>query len=99
MRFSGYADNVPKPMVQLGTRPIIWHLMKYYAHFGHRDFILCLGYKGDCIKNYFLHYEEGFSNDFISSKAERMGSCSPATSMTGRSPSWRRAHPATLVNV
>jgi glucose-1-phosphate cytidylyltransferase len=52
-------------MVQIGSRPILWHLMKYYAHFGHKDFILCLGYKGCAIKDYFLHYEEAVSNDFV----------------------------------
>jgi glucose-1-phosphate cytidylyltransferase len=71
MRLRDYAENVPKPMVPLGYRPMIWHLMKYYAHFGHRDFILCLGYRGDMIKNYFLHYEEGLSNDFILSEGGR----------------------------
>jgi glucose-1-phosphate cytidylyltransferase len=65
MRLRGLADDVPKPMVQIGTRPILWHLMKYYAHFGHREFILCLGYKGDVIKNYFLNYDESVSNDFV----------------------------------
>lgn len=65
MRLRGYVDDIPKPMVQIGTRPIIWHLMKYYAYFGHREFILCLGYKGSVIKNYFLHYDESVSNDFI----------------------------------
>jgi len=68
MRLRGYADDVPKPMVQIGARPIIWHLMKYYAHFGHKDFILCLGYKGNSIKDYFLHYDESVSNDFVWSK-------------------------------
>ena len=68
MRLRGYADDVPKPMVQIGTRPILWHLMKYYAHFGHKDFILCLGYKGNCIKDYFLHYDESVSNNFVWSK-------------------------------
>lgn len=68
MRLRGYADDIPKPMVQIGTRPILWHLMKYYAHFGHKDFILCLGYKGNCIKDYFLHYDESVSNDFVWSK-------------------------------
>lgn len=68
MRLRGYADDVPKPMVQIGNRPIIWHLMKYYAHFGHKDFILCLGYKGNVIKDYFLHYDESVSNDFVWSK-------------------------------
>jgi glucose-1-phosphate cytidylyltransferase len=65
MRLRGYADDVPKPMVQIGTRPILWHLMKYYAHFGHKDFILCLGYKGNVIKDYFLNYDESVSNDFV----------------------------------
>lgn len=65
MRLRGYADDVPKPMVQIGNRPILWHLMKYYAHFGHKDFILCLGYKGNVIKDYFLHYDESASNDFV----------------------------------
>jgi glucose-1-phosphate cytidylyltransferase len=68
MRLRGYADDMPKPMVPIGTRPILWHLMKYYAHFGHKDFILCLGYKGNCIKDYFLHYDESVSNDFVWSK-------------------------------
>lgn len=71
MRLRDYAENVPKPMVPLGYRPMLWHLMKYYAHFGHRDFILCLGYRGDVIKNYFLNYEEGLSNDFILSEGGR----------------------------
>lgn len=65
MRLRGYADDVPKPMVQIGARPILWHLMKYYAHFGHKDFILCLGYKGNSIKDYFLHYDESASNNFV----------------------------------
>ena len=59
------AENVPKPMVEIGYRPILWHVMKYYAHFGHKDFILCLGYRGDVIKKYFLNYDECVSNDFI----------------------------------
>jgi glucose-1-phosphate cytidylyltransferase len=47
----------PKPMVNIGTRPILWHIMKYYSQFGFHDFVLALGYKGDMIKNYFCHYE------------------------------------------
>jgi len=47
----------PKPMVAIGTRPILWHIMKGYAHYGHRDFVVCLGYKGDIIRDYFLNYE------------------------------------------
>jgi glucose-1-phosphate cytidylyltransferase len=53
----------PKPMVQIGGRPILWHIMKTYAHYGFKDFILCLGYKGDIIKEYFLNYE-AMNNDF-----------------------------------
>jgi glucose-1-phosphate cytidylyltransferase len=58
-------------MVPIGYRPIMWHLMKYYAHYGHRDFILCLGYKADAIKDYFLHYNECVTNDFVLSKGGR----------------------------
>ena len=47
----------PKPMVNIGNRPILWHIMKTYAHYGFKDFILALGYKGEIIKNYFYHYE------------------------------------------
>jgi glucose-1-phosphate cytidylyltransferase len=65
MRLRDHVDNVPKPMVPIGYRPILWHLMKYYAHFGHKDFILCLGHRGDAIKHYFLNYEECVSNDFV----------------------------------
>jgi len=65
MRIREAGENVPKPMVHVGSRPILWHIMKYYAHFGHKDFILCLGYRGDAIKNYFLTYNEFLSNDFV----------------------------------
>jgi glucose-1-phosphate cytidylyltransferase len=65
MRLRGYAEDVPKPMVTIGSRPVLWHVMKYYAHFGHKDFILCLGYKANVIKNYFLDYQESVSNDFV----------------------------------
>jgi glucose-1-phosphate cytidylyltransferase len=59
------AEDIPKPMVQVGYRPILWHVMKYYAHFGHKDFVLCLGYRADVIKNYFVNYSEHISNDFV----------------------------------
>lgn len=71
MRLRDYADNVPKPMVPIGYRPILWHVMKYYAHYGHKDFILCLGHRGDLIKEYFLNYEECVSNDFVLSQGGR----------------------------
>src|SRR5271155_2036648 len=53
----------PKPMVEVGGRPILWHVMKSYAHYGFRDFVLCLGYRGNTIKEYFLNYE-AMNNDF-----------------------------------
>jgi glucose-1-phosphate cytidylyltransferase len=65
MRMREYSEMLPKPMVPIGYRPILWHVMRYYAHYGHRDFILCLGYKADIIKNYFLKYDECVSNDFV----------------------------------
>jgi glucose-1-phosphate cytidylyltransferase len=71
MRLRDYSEAVPKPMVPVGYRPILWHVMRYYAHFGHRDFILCLGYKGDSIKQYFLKYDETISNDFVMSDGGR----------------------------
>jgi len=71
MRLRGYVDDVPKPMVDIGTRPILWHLMKYYAYFGHKDFVLCLGHKGNAIKDYFLHYDEAVSNDFVWARGGR----------------------------
>lgn len=64
LRLRDYAENIPKPMVNIGYRPILWHVMKYYAHFGHKDFILCLGYRADTVKQYFLNYNEFLSNDF-----------------------------------
>ena len=68
MRMREYSETLPKPMVPIGYRPILWHVMKYYAHYGHKDFILCLGYKADVIKNYFRNYDECVSNDFVLSR-------------------------------
>lgn len=65
MRIREYSDAVPKPMVCIGYQPILWHIMKYYAHFGHKDFILCLGHQGNVIKDYFLNYNECLSNNFV----------------------------------
>jgi glucose-1-phosphate cytidylyltransferase len=64
-RLREHSNTIPKPLVNIGYRPILWHLMRYYAHFGHHDFILCLGYRGDMIRDYFLHYNECMSNDFV----------------------------------
>jgi glucose-1-phosphate cytidylyltransferase len=71
MRMKEYSDSIPKPMVNIGYRPILWHLMKYYAHFGHKEFILCLGYRGDTIKSYFRNYDECLSNDFTMTRGGR----------------------------
>lgn len=77
-RLPGQIDAVPKPMTQIGCRPILWHLMRYYAEFGFVDFVLCLGFRGEIIKNYFLDYNEALSNDFIldgsTSSVELLGS-------------------------
>jgi len=67
-RLKEYSETIPKPMVEIGYRPLMWHLMRYYAHYGHTDFILCLGYRGDYIKNYFMNYAEWLSNDFVFKK-------------------------------
>jgi glucose-1-phosphate cytidylyltransferase len=55
-RIREVAENLPKPMIPVGEHPILWHIMKYYAHFGYTEFVLCLGYKSEVIKNYFLNY-------------------------------------------
>jgi glucose-1-phosphate cytidylyltransferase len=65
LRLRDHNERVPKPMVKIGYRPILWHVMRYYAHFGHKDFVLCLGYKADVVKEYFLNYSEALSNDFV----------------------------------
>lgn len=62
----------PKPLVNLGERPILWHIMKHYATYGHQDFVLCLGYLGDLIKDYFLHYDSR-QNDFTVELGKRSG--------------------------
>jgi glucose-1-phosphate cytidylyltransferase len=67
-RLKEFSETIPKPMVEIGYRPLMWHLMRYYAHYGHKEFILCLGYRGDYIKKYFLNYDEWLSNDFVMKK-------------------------------
>ena len=65
MRMREFSETLPKPMVPIGSRPIIWHLMKYYAEFGHKEFILCLGYKGEVIQDYFMNHDEGIDNNLV----------------------------------
>jgi glucose-1-phosphate cytidylyltransferase len=71
MRIREHGENVPKPMINIGSRPILWHVMKYYAHYGHNHFILCLGHQANVIKDYFLNYNECVSNDFVLSDGGR----------------------------
>ncbi|MEV5573489.1 glucose-1-phosphate cytidylyltransferase [Spirillospora sp. NPDC052269] len=61
---AGTPGDVPKPMQLVGPRPLLWHVMRYYAHFGHTEFILCLGHAPHHIKDFFVHYSETHSNDF-----------------------------------
>jgi glucose-1-phosphate cytidylyltransferase len=70
-RLREHSDTIPKSLVNVGYRPIMWHLMRYYAHFGHTEFILCLGYRGDMIRDYFLRYSEAMTNDFVLSDGGR----------------------------
>lgn len=63
-RLREHSETTPKSLVNIGSRPIIWHLMRYYAHYGHREFVLALGYRGNLIREYFLQYNEAMSNDF-----------------------------------
>ncbi|MGB3357015.1 glucose-1-phosphate cytidylyltransferase [Mycolicibacterium hippocampi] len=69
-------DVIPKPLQMVGPRPLLWHVMQYYAHHGHKEFILCLGYGAEKIKDYFLNYSETLSNDFMltGGKVHLMGS-------------------------
>lgn len=68
LRMRTQNESGPKPMMTIGERPVLWHIMRYYAHFGHSDFILCLGYGSAMVKDYFLRYDETHSNDFVLSK-------------------------------
>ena len=65
VRMGEETRSIPKPMIEIGGRPILWHIMRYYASWGHNEFILCLGYKGEVIKEYFLSYDEAMFNDFV----------------------------------
>jgi glucose-1-phosphate cytidylyltransferase len=71
VRMGEQTQRIPKPMIHVGNRPILWHIMKYYAAWGHKEFILCLGYKAESIKEYFLGYNEALSNDFVLSNGGR----------------------------
>ncbi len=98
-RLRDHSDTIPKPLVNIGYRPIVWHLMRYYAHFGHKEFVLCLGYRGDLVREYFLSYREELTNDFVlhagTGKVELLSS----DVRTGALPSSIRACTATSANV
>jgi glucose-1-phosphate cytidylyltransferase len=65
VRMGEATQRIPKPMIPIGTRPILWHIMKWYASWGHTDFILCLGYRAETVKSFFLDYQEALGNDFV----------------------------------
>lgn len=65
VRMGEATQHIPKPMIPVGNEPILWHIMRYYASCGHSDFVLCLGYKAEIIKEYFLRYNEALANDFV----------------------------------
>ena len=71
MRMRDGVSTAPKPMAMIGDRPLLWHVMRYYAHFGHTDFVLCLGYGASAVKDFFLNYDETRSNDFTLEGAHR----------------------------
>jgi glucose-1-phosphate cytidylyltransferase len=68
LRMGETSARIPKPMISIGDKPILWHIMNYYASYGVTDFVLCLGYKPEVIKEYFLGYNEALSNDFVLSE-------------------------------
>jgi glucose-1-phosphate cytidylyltransferase len=65
VRMGEATQTIPKPMITVGPRPILWHIMKWYALWGHTEFILCLGYRAEMVKEYFLTYNEALGNDFV----------------------------------
>ena len=83
-RIREYSESIPKPMVPVGHQPILRHVMQYYSQYGHRDFILCLGYKANVVKDYFLNYKQATNSDCVIShfgkKVELLGE---------RPPDWR----------
>lgn len=84
MRMRSGEGSAPKPMMTIGHRPVLWHVMRYYAHFGHTEFILCLGYGSQAVKDYFLNYNETASNDFVLTKG-----CSEVELLSADVSEWR----------
>jgi len=86
VRMGEETKRIPKPMITIGGKPILWHIMDYYASWGHTEFILCLGYKGEVIKEYFLSYNEALFNDFV---LEHDGRGSTVELLSPERPKWR----------
>src|SRR5262245_14856512 len=62
-RIRDFSESIPKPMIPVGQQPILWHLMQYYSEYGHRDFVLCLGYKANVFKEFFLNWRQATYSD------------------------------------
>src|SRR5215469_7324168 len=72
-RIREYSESIPKPMIPVGHQPILWHIMQYYSDHGHRDFVLCLGYKANTIKDFFLNYKpQTFTDCVVSHHGEQV---------------------------
>ena len=83
MRMRDGITNAPKPMAMIGERPLLWHVMRYYAHFGHKDFVLCLGHGASVVKDFFLGYDGRARTTSFWRMERRTSSCSIRTSRTG----------------
>jgi len=88
-------QRIPKPMVRIGNRPILWHIMRYYAAWGHTEFILCLGYKSDVVKEYFLEHNDALTNDFVLDRSQGKTHVELLSNDTGE---WRATFVDTGVN-
>ena len=73
LRLRDHSERVPKPMVPIGYRPILWHIMKYYAHFGHREFVVCVGHQAAVIKDYFERTAHGWHVEFVDTPLDAEG--------------------------
>jgi glucose-1-phosphate cytidylyltransferase len=95
VRMGEQTSSIPKPMIRIGNRPILWHIMRYYASWGHTEFILCLGYKSEVIKEYFLHHDDALTNDFV---LEQRGGDRHVDVLTRETADWRITFADTGIN-
>jgi glucose-1-phosphate cytidylyltransferase len=95
VRMGEETQRIPKPMIHIGNRPILWHIMRYYASWGHTEFILCLGYRSEVIKEYFLRHDEALTNDFVLDTRDGRQHINVLTRQTG---DWRITFAYTGVN-